>query len=226
MTHASSTSRIHTSGPDLTLVGYAPSVYTRAVRMALIEMGLKADYIETDPFAETPDPLLAQFTRFDRVPVLVDSDFKLTETAAILRYLDHLSARPSMVPTGPKAAARMAQVMGIVDADVYWSMVRGVFSHGFYYRHIGMEPDPGKLAAGLDASRPALGALEDIAREGRQLNGTDFSLADLHLAPMMAYFTKAPEGAALLEDYPLLHGWWKETETRPSLVATDPLSDG
>lgn len=115
------------SSTSLQVVGYAPSVYTRVVRMALIEMALKADYIETDPFADAPDPLLARYTPFNRVPVLVHGDFKLTETVAILRYLDCLSARPSMIPTDPKAAARMAQVMGIVDADVYWPMVRACF---------------------------------------------------------------------------------------------------
>ena len=78
--------------PALQLVGYGPSVYTWIVKVALIEMGLKVDYIETNPFAETPDPLLARYTPFDRVPVLVHGDFRLTETAAILRYLDQLSA--------------------------------------------------------------------------------------------------------------------------------------
>ncbi len=208
----------------LQLVGYGPSVYTRIVKMALIEMELEADYIETNPFAETPDPLLARYTPFDRVPVLVHGDFQLTETAAILRYLDQLSAGPSLVPKDPKAAARLAQIIGIVDADVYWSMVRGVFSHGFYYAHLGLDPDPAKLAAGLEAAKPALGVLEDIAAEGLQLQGAGFSLADLQLAPMMAYFTKAPAGARLLKEYPTLSRWWDVAQTRPSLMATDPLA--
>lgn len=87
-----------------------------------------------------------------------------------------------------------------------------------------MTPDPEKLASGLAASERALGALEDIAREGLQLNSADLSLADLHLAPMMAYFTMAPEGAALLEHYPALGGWWRLMRSRASLVATDPLT--
>ena len=117
---------------ELTLVGFRYSVYTRIVRMALSEMSLKADYVEADPFADPPDPVLTEYTPFDRVPVFCDGSFCLTETAAILRYLDRLGPRPTLVPRGPKAAARMAQVIGIADAYCYGTLVRQVFSHGYY----------------------------------------------------------------------------------------------
>ena len=44
---------------DLTLYGFGPSVYTRAVRIGLIETGLDARYVEADPFADPPDPTLS-----------------------------------------------------------------------------------------------------------------------------------------------------------------------
>ena len=36
----------------LALIGFRHSVYTRIVRIALIETGLQADYIEVDPFED------------------------------------------------------------------------------------------------------------------------------------------------------------------------------
>jgi glutathione S-transferase len=205
----------------LTVIGFRHSVYTWIVHFALAEMGLSADYIETNPFADEPDAVLAKYTPFNRVPVLVHNGFRLTETAAILRYLNDVSGA-SLVPAYPKPAARMAQVMGIVDADVYPIMVRKVFSHGFYLPFAGHEADPDILQHGLQQARPALQMLNEIAGEGAQLSGATCSLADLHLAPMIAYFAHVPQAAALLETFPALATWWEVTERHPQLRITRP----
>jgi glutathione S-transferase len=39
---------------------------------------------------------------------------------------------------------------------------------------------------------------------------------------MIAYFTLAPEGAALLAKYPRLAVWWAKLSRRASFAATDP----
>src|SRR5262245_42490764 len=39
--------------------------------------------------------------------------------------------------------------------------------------------------------------------------GKVWSLADFHLAPMMAYFTAAPEGEEALARYTKLSAWWR-----------------
>jgi glutathione S-transferase len=48
------------------------------------------------------------------------------------------------------------------------------------------------------------------------------SLADLHVGAMIAYFTLAPEGAALLASHPRLAAWWGRLSRRASVAATDP----
>ena len=50
----------------------------------------------------------------------------------------------------------------------------------------------------MDASRAVLAALETLAAEGLCLDGETVTLADCHLAPMVGYFTLAPEGAKAL----------------------------
>lgn len=60
----------------------------------LREMGMDADYSEANPFAEDPDPILARYTPLRRVSVLEHGGVVLMETAAILRYLDHISDAP------------------------------------------------------------------------------------------------------------------------------------
>jgi len=207
----------------LNLLGFRHSVYTRVARMGLMETGLTATYIEANPFAAEPDPVLAAMTPLGRVPVLQHGDFVLTETAAILRYLNDLGPGHSLIPTDPQAAARMAQVMGIVDAYVYQPLVRKVFSHGFYQAAVGEIGDPAIVAEGLALSQAPLRALDSIAAGGLQLGGGRISLADLHLAPMMDYFVKVPEAADLLRHYPALSGWWDSISDYPSLQDTDPF---
>tara|TARA_R110002074_G_scaffold151721_2_gene305560 strand:- start:3583 stop:4227 length:645 start_codon:yes stop_codon:yes gene_type:complete len=207
----------------LTLIGFRYSVYTRIVRMALLELGLEAEYVEVDPFFAPPNPELSRYTPFGRVPVLRHGAFTLTETAAIVGYLCDLSAGRSLRPQTAQGSARMMQVIGIIDAYGYQPLVRDVFSHGFYRQQMGEEFDSEKVTIGLVKARPVLQVLDMIAQEGLQLNGQAISLADIHLAPMMAYFTKVSEAAELLRGFPALSGWWTQLCGRPSLIATDPF---
>ncbi len=208
----------------LHLFGYGPSVYTRIVRMGLIECRLTAAYTEVNPFADTPDPTLAQITPFQRVPVLQHARITLTETAAILRYLDQISTGTSLVPQDAAAAAQMAQVIAIVDFYGYVPMVRDVFARGFYLAHLGEAADASRVAQGLHAAVPVLQALDAIARDGCVLNAKAFTLADIHLAPMLEYFTKVPEAARVLGQYAALSSWWGVARRRASLIATDSLT--
>ena len=84
---------------QLTLIGFKHSVYTRIVRIALIELGMQAAYVEADPFSD--DGGLEDITPFGRVPVLRHGDFTLTETAAILRYLTAIGGAGHLIPSRP-----------------------------------------------------------------------------------------------------------------------------
>lgn len=206
----------------LTLFGYEYSVYTRIVRMALMELELSAQYHEVDPFAQPKDATLADITPFHRVPVLRHGAFTLTETAAILRYLDAASPCESLIPPDPQASARMFQVIGVMDCYGYVPLVRQVFAQAVFRPFVNEPADPQVIAEGLAAARPVLEALDQIATEGLVLNG-QMTLADLHLAPMIAYFDMAAEGRAMLGSYPHLTGWWDVAKTWRLLAHTDPF---
>ena len=65
-----------------------------------------------------------------------------------------------------------------------------------------------------------------IAEIGRLLDGHTWmagdavSLADLLLAPHLALFAEAPEGAQILREHENLKGWLARIEARPSMQAT------
>ena len=207
---------------DVTLHGYKFSVYNRIARVALEEKTAIYAMREVDPFSQNLSETYRRLHPFGRVPVLTHGDFVLYETSAIERYIDQAFGAPSLTPTAPKAAARMAQVIAIVDNYGYWPMVRQVFAHRVFRPLIGEAYSETEVSDGLVACRKVLEALEAIAQEGYVLNGNSLTLADCHLGPIVDYFMAAPEGAAMLSTYGSLWNWWAFLSRRASMVETDP----
>ncbi|HRD78643.1 MAG TPA: glutathione S-transferase family protein [Hyphomicrobiaceae bacterium] len=206
----------------LVLHGYEFSVYNRIVRIALIEKGLSYSRVEVNPFSEDCPPSYIALNPFRRVPTLVHGDFVLYETSAITRYLDETFPTPPLLPIEPCARARVAQVISIIDGYGYWPLVRQVFSHRVFRPLTGKSADEAEVQAGLANAGRVLAALEGLARGGETLVGDGWTMADGHLAAMVDYFTMAPEGAAMLADYPRLAEWWRASSARPSVIATRP----
>lgn len=209
------------AGSDLTLHGFAPSVYTRVIRLVLAEKKLNYRFNEVDPFDTAQGAACRALHPFGQVPCLSDDGFLVYETVAIARYLDAVFSEPSLTPDAPRAQARMAQVCGIIDAHGYWPLVRQVFAQRVFGPSEGRQADAAEIAAGLRAAPMVLSALEAIAAEGLVLRGLDPSLADCHLGPMIAAFTAAPEGAEMVMQYPALSSWWSTWRVRPSMRQTD-----
>jgi glutathione S-transferase len=204
------------------LHGYRYSVYVRIARLALAEKGVAYESVEINPFAaEVPAAYLALHP-FGRVPTLVHGDFALYETSAIIRYVDYAFDGPALQPDDAQARARMDQFLSIVDSYGYWPMVRQVFSHRVFRPRFGQPVDADEVTRGLRASDKVLGALEALAAQDAFLVGPQLSLADLHLGAMMAYFTLASEGRAMLDQRARLSAWWQRVSQRPSFAATDP----
>jgi glutathione S-transferase len=205
----------------LTLFGYRYSVYTRIVRMVLAEKGLRATLVEVDPFTDPLPEGYRDLHPFGRVPALQHGPFRLYETTAICRYLDEALPGPPLQPADPRDRARMAQVVAVADAYAYWPLVRQVYAHAVFRPAEGLPGDPDRVAEGLAAAPVVLATLDAIAAEGRVLDGSGVTLADLHLAPMVAAVAQAPAGADLLARHPALDRWWSWMSQRPSLRATE-----
>lgn len=206
----------------VTLHGYRPSVYVRVVRLALAEKAVTYDQVEVNPFAPDAPAGYRALHPFGRVPALVHDDFALYETGAITRYIDRTFPGPALQPGEPRALARMDQIIGVVDSYVYWPLVRQVYVHAVAAPRRGEPGDTAEIATGLAAAAKALAALEALAADAAFLAGPMPSLADLHLAPMIAYFAEAAEGTALLARHRRLQDWWTRLSARPSFAATDP----
>nr|WP_286193468.1 glutathione S-transferase family protein [Tropicibacter sp. R16_0] len=203
-----------------TLIGYRYSVYTWIARGVLRQTDTPYQFEDFDPFSQDlsthPHP-------FGRVPVLRHGAVTLHETAAICSYVDATRGGLSLTPTNALAKARVLQVTSIIDSYGYWPMIRQVFAHRVFRPFLGEAPDEEVVAEGLKAAAPVLTALETIADEEIILTGSELTLADCHLAPMLDYFCRAPEGARALSAHPALSRWWAHMSDKSFLRDTDPL---
>jgi glutathione S-transferase len=205
---------------DPVLFGAEYSVYTRIARLALIEKGVSHRFERVDIFACAADDPYRQRHPFGRIPALEHDGFALYETAAICRYVDEAFAGPALQLADARGRARMAQAIGVLDSYAYRAMVWDVFVERVRKPARGDAPDEARIAAGLAGAETCLKALAAIMGGGRFLAGAELSLADLHAAPIFAYFSVAPEGAGALARHPSLSAWWGRMEGRASLQAT------
>ncbi|MBP1858836.1 glutathione S-transferase family protein [Rhizobium herbae] len=205
------------------LFGADYSVYVRAVRLALFEKGVDYDLVPIDVFAETgpPPPYLTR-QPFGRIPALEHDGFQLYETGAITRYIDEAFEGPALQPADPCHRARVNQIISIADGYVYSTLVWGIYVERVSKPLRGEPSDETRLAASLSKAPVILKALADLMGDGPWLGGTALTLANLHVAPMMDYFAKSPEGLPMLDRHANLRGWWSRMRERASMRQTEP----
>ncbi|MER8810764.1 glutathione S-transferase family protein [Mesorhizobium australicum] len=194
------------------------SVYVRIVRLALEEKGIAYDIVPVDIFAEGGAPAwYGKHHPFGRIPAFEHDNFRLFEASAIARYVDEGFAGPALQPTDPRARATMNQIIGILDAYAYRAMVWDVAVE----RLEKTEPDVALIANGLRQAETVLKVLTSLKAQGPWLLGNQLTLADLHAAPIIAYFVKVPEGHNLLTQFAGIWDLYLRMAGRPSFVRTE-----
>jgi glutathione S-transferase len=204
--------------------GPAYSTYTRTARLALEEKGVDYKLEEVDILTgacQAPDHLARQ--PFGKVPAFNHDGFTLYETGAVARYVDESFPGPKLQPADTKRRARMNQIMSILDSYAYPALIGKIVWQRVVVPLLGEKPDETLIADAMPQVEKSVTALEALAdNSGPFLTGVELSLADLQLAPIIAYFGQTPEGQKLLAGAPRLTRWWQQISTRPSVVKTQP----
>lgn len=205
-----------------TLYGAAYNVYVRAVRLALAEKGVDYRLIEIDLGAEEGAPAnYLHHMSFMRIPAFEHEGERLYEASAITRYIDEAFDGPALMPHSARERARVNQSISIVENYGDRPMVWDIFVERCRAAVAGRQADEVRIAAAVPQVASALDALEEMTDEkGPHLLGRHLTLADLHLAAMLAYGTLAPEGTELVNARPRLARWWAAMKQRPSMVET------
>jgi glutathione S-transferase len=158
---------------------------------------------------------------FGRVPVLEHDGFSLYESQAILRYLDRVLPTPALTPGDSRAAARMDQVMNVND----WYLFQGVanvigFQRVVGPRLLGLKPDEAAIDAAMPQAHTVFTELARLLGDQPYFAGAAISLADLLIAPQLAFLTQTPEWSVLGAPHANIVAWLARMEARPSFQAT------
>lgn len=204
------------------LYGAEYSVYVRISRLTLAEKGVECELVPVNIFSDDIPDWYLKLQPFGRIPAFAHGDFRLFETAAITRYVDEAFNGPALQPADPQGRAIMSQIIGLLDAYAYRTLVWDIYVERVSKPRQGEIPDGARIKAAMPRARICLDALARLKREGAWLLGDQLTLCDLHAAPMLAYFVEAPEGAAMLRDHPDLVDWWQAISNRagfPAIIA-------
>ncbi len=156
---------------------------------------------------------------FGRIPAIEHGDFKLFEAQAIGRYIDRVFDGPSLTPSDPRLAARMDQVLNIVDWYVMPSITGATAFNRVVKPRFGMPVDEAAVAAALPMAGTWVKALENILDAKPYFAGEAVSLADLFAYGHFEFFAETPEGADMMAGSPLL-GCMERMSVRPSVQNT------
>ncbi len=171
------------------LFSFWRSLATYRVRIALNLKGLKAEVVEVDLMkGHQRDPKFREVNPMMALPALLDGDGPaLFESLAIIEYIDETHPKPPLLPSDPKARARVRGLAQIVAADSHPLIVPRVRE---YLTHEFKVDEAGVMKWAQHWHKAALTALEEhLAAEkatGTFCQGEQITVADICLASQVA----------------------------------------
>jgi glutathione S-transferase len=199
------------------LLGASISPFVRKVLVVAAEKGVKLDNRPLNPATST-DPLFLATSPFRRIPVLVDGDFSLPDSTAIVTYLEALHPKPAVLPAAPRERARAIWFEEMAD-----TILLSAGQRIFYNRVVAPKflKRAGDLTSAQEAQDtllpPVFAYLESVAPAEGFLVGSALSIADIAVASMlvnMTYCNAAPDPAV----YPKLAAFLARMMARPGFT--------
>ncbi|HYH22978.1 MAG TPA: maleylacetoacetate isomerase [Azospirillum sp.] len=203
------------------LYGYFRSSAAYRVRIALNLKGLQAEQASVHlRKGEQKQPPFAALNPQKFVPVLVDGDTALTQSLAIVEYLEEVHPQPPLLPTDPAGRARVRALALAIACDIHPLNNLRVLNYlrsplgqdeearNTWYRHW--------VAEGFDALEAMLA--NDPAT-GRFCHGDAPTLADVCLVPQVA---NAERFDCDLAPYPTIRRIAEAARALPAFAAAAP----
>jgi glutathione S-transferase len=197
------------------------SFNTLKIRAALAEAGQDYEYIPVDlDKDENKTPAFLALNPHGKVPTLLDGDFSLPESNAILWYVAETHPGSALVPRNDgsrealQARARIAQWVDFAQTTLY-------SAYADWWNHaLGDEAKrvPSVAEAALGKIHRGLGVMEAVLGTREYIATPAFSLADLSNGSMVyALKRRLPDDP--LGKYPRVRAWYDRVVARPSFAA-------
>lgn len=184
-----------------------PSAYARPVWLALLEKQLPFELFPVDLSGEQFSPEFLALNPFSHVPVLVDGDFRVIESLAILDYLEARYPELSLLPSDAIALARVRMVQ-LVTLNELLPAVFKLLVHDEKSSERSTELEYAQLRA-----INTLSFLENLLGDSPYFASEQLTLAEI-VAGTLVY--RMPDLGIALTDYPRLNVWSERLLSRPT----------
>lgn len=165
----------------LKVLGRVTSINVRKVLWALDELGQAYD--REDWGLPLRDPKVPEFLALNpngQVPVLVDGDFAMWESNAILIYLAEKDGTGKLLPADLQLRARVLQWLGWQVSDLNPSWMYAIMA---LMRKVPGYDDPERIAESMNRWTARMDILEaQLARGEGFVAGAQFTIADIAMA--------------------------------------------
>jgi glutathione S-transferase len=195
--------------------GYPTSSAGAKVNAVIHELELEeqVEFITVDyPNLQHKEPWYLALNPNGKFPVLVEGDFCLWESNAIILYLNSKVPAPGLMPTEPRAMADAHRWLHWNSYTFYDAAFRVLWQTYYvqYFKHV---PDKKLLEAGMEVVVRNLKVLE-AGLKGREYLAGKLSLADFSVGTNLL----AREIAGIdLKPFPNVQAWMERLEARPSI---------
>jgi glutathione S-transferase len=190
----------------------------RRVNATIQHLGLDVEIAEP-AMADLKKPEYLAINPNGKVPALVDGDFKLTESRAIMQYLASKKPGNTLWPNDARRQADIARWQ-------FWEathLSRGTGAYAFekLFKKIFMkqDADPVALAAGEKEWRTFAPVLEAQLANRKWILGNDLTLADFSVG---ACFSYAEPSGLPMSDYGHIKTWLSRLAEIPAWRNTAP----
>lgn len=198
---------------EIKVYGVPPTRVLRVLWL-LNELGIEYDLIPTAPLSEEArSPAFLALNPAGKVPVLVDGDMVLTESAAIQLYLAEKFPASGLIPADIAERAQMYRWIFFLVTEIeqpLWRIARNTVIY----------PEDKRMPADIEiATRECkeMAAVLEKHMQGREyLVGDRLSVADLNAA----YTLDWAREAGMLEDAPVLRAYVERMYARPKAPPT------
>ncbi|MGB5062284.1 MAG: glutathione S-transferase family protein [Candidatus Competibacter sp.] len=191
------------------------STFTRRVLIALIEKAIPHELISVDMAArEHTQPAYRTLNPYGRVPTLMEDDFVLYESTAILNYLEAICPSPPLTPADPRGRALVDMHMKLCDLELARQTGTIIFPKRFLPEQRWNRAEMKQAKAEVEQH---LEILESLLAGREYLIGDRYTLAEVCYTPFVQFFPLmdiAPPSA--------VGAWVERILNRPSAVQTQP----
>ena len=182
------------------------------VSICLEELGLQYKVHQLFLAGDQMTPEFTKLNPNNKIPVLVDDGFVLTESGAILIYLAEKTGK--LLPKEPKLRARLIEMIMFQMASF-----GPMFGQLLVFAGAWKNQYPAVTGRYVKEVNRILAVLEARLQGQAYFVGDEFTVADIAMLPWFRVAATHPIGQMLsVSGKPNLNAWWERVSARPAVV--------